>query len=168
MIQPARNSTSAQQVPTARRAQITELVHATCETLDREAFEDYLALFHSDAWYEILVYSPDIQKDMVWLAHDKRALTELLSMAPRHARQLGTYFRQSNVEQIQTDDRHHLFSVTSSVMVVYTEIDGASRLFAVARYHDQVSIASGQAPLLVKRSVRLETRDLGAGTHLLI
>lgn len=167
-MQPVRNSTSAQQVPAASRTQITELVHATCETLDREAFEDYLALFHSDAWYEIVVYSPDIQKDMVWLAHDKRALTELLNMAPRHARQLGKYFRQSNVEQIRMDDGHDLFSVTSSIVIVYTEIDGSSRLFAVARYHDQVSLASGQAPLLVKRIVRLETRDLGAGTHLLI
>lgn len=165
-MQTAQTSTSERQVPVATRTQITELVHATCESLDREAFQDYLAHFHSDAWYEILVYSPDIHKDMIWLAHDKGELTELLNMVPKHARQLGTYFRQANVEQIREDEGSGLFSVISSVMVVYTEIDGSSRLFAVARYHDKVCFASDHLPLVLKRTVRLETRDLGAGTHL--
>ena len=165
-MQAVQNSTSNQQLSAAERTQITEFIHSSCATLDREAFEDYLALFHPEARYEVVVYSPDIRKDMIWLAHDKCELTELLKMVPSHARQLGRYFRQSNVEQIQKDEGSGLFSVTSSVVVIYTEIDGSSRLFAVARYHDKVRIASDQMPLLVKRVVQLETRDLGTGSHL--
>jgi methanesulfonate monooxygenase subunit beta len=50
--------------------------------------------------------------------------------------------------------------------VVYkTALDGgATGLFAVGKYFDTVSL-EGEEPLLTGRDVRLDTRDLGIGSH---
>ena len=43
---------------------------------------------------------------------------------------------------------------------------GSSKLFAVGRYHDRLR-RDGERWLLTERVVRLQTRQLGVGSHLL-
>jgi hypothetical protein len=42
---------------------------------------------------------------------------------------------------------------------------GATSLFAVSKYFDTVTLEE-EAPLLASRNVRLDTRELGIGSHL--
>jgi len=50
--------------------------------------------------------------------------------------------------------------------VFRTQLDGgATELFAVGRFHDTVKLDGGTAKL-VKRVVRLDTRQLGYGYHI--
>ena len=51
-----------------------------------------------------------------------------------------------------------------SVKFSYTGLDGVSNVFAAGRYNDIIDV-SGNRPLLRAREVRLDTRDLGGGTH---
>ena len=57
-----------------------------------------------------------------------------------------------------------LLAAVSSVLVINTDLEGRSTLFAAGRYLDQVDM-TGEAPLLAARTVHLETRDLGIGSH---
>jgi methanesulfonate monooxygenase small subunit len=64
------------------------------------------------------------------------------------------------------DDSGRRAEVTSTFQVFRTRLDGgATELYAVGRYFDTVD-CSGEAPKLVARHVRLDTRDLHWGTHL--
>ena len=54
----------------------------------------------------------------------------------------------------------------TSVVIYRTALDGGStELFAVGKYFDTVSLA-GDGPLLKSRNVRLDTRELGIGSHM--
>jgi len=56
--------------------------------------------------------------------------------------------------------------VISALQVFRTALDGgATELFGVARLIDTVKL-DGQAPKLARRHVRMETRQLGYGTHI--
>jgi methanesulfonate monooxygenase small subunit len=56
-------------------------------------------------------------------------------------------------------------AVVSTLQVYKTTLDGgATELFAIGRYLDTVSVENA-APRLMKRIVRLETRQFGFGYH---
>jgi methanesulfonate monooxygenase subunit beta len=53
----------------------------------------------------------------------------------------------------------------SALQVFRTQLDGgATELFAVGRLRDTVSL-NGDVPKLARRTVRLDTRQLGYGYH---
>jgi methanesulfonate monooxygenase small subunit len=56
-------------------------------------------------------------------------------------------------------------SVVSALQVFRTAIDGgATALFAVGKVHDTVTL-HGDDARLAKRVIRLDTRELGIGSH---
>ena len=56
--------------------------------------------------------------------------------------------------------------VVSSLQIYRTALNGgATELYAVGKYFDTVALEGGQ-PRLLSRHVKLDTRDLGWGTHL--
>ncbi len=57
-----------------------------------------------------------------------------------------------------------LFATTTYLTVVYTDLDGASSVFCVGRYHDRLAIDDRGARLM-SRCFRMETRDIGPGCH---
>jgi hypothetical protein len=59
------------------------------------------------------------------------------------------------------DDR---YSAVSYVTVTYTNLDGASAIFCVARYHDDIA-GGGNGLRLMSRRFQMETRDIGTGCH---
>ena len=140
------------------------LVYRSCMTLDAEDFAGYLALCGPEFRYRITTYSPELKKDMVWLDHNRTDLANMLDMVSEHVRLPGKFFRHATVYAIEPDGADRA-KVTTALSVYYTDPDGDSRVFAVGRYLDVVSVADG-GPRLVSREARLETRGLGPGSHL--
>ena len=143
--------------------QVRQLVGQACAYLDAEDFDGFLGLCAREFRYQITVYSPEISKKMIWLNHDLKGLEALFAVLPEHVRLLGTLFRHVSVYRIAWEDSKRA-SVTSSFLVVHTDPDGQSRLFAAGRYHDTV-LVSGDVPRLLSRTVQLETRDIGEGSQ---
>jgi methanesulfonate monooxygenase small subunit len=57
-------------------------------------------------------------------------------------------------------------AVVSALQVFRTALDGGdTSLFAVGKVYDTVNLADGKA-LLAKRVLRLDTRQLGIGSHI--
>jgi methanesulfonate monooxygenase subunit beta len=77
----------------------------------------------------------------------------------------GRFLRHATVYEIGPGPRPGELAVVSAVTVHYTNPDGETRVFAVGRYHDVVTVGTGAARL-ASREVRLETRALEPGSHL--
>jgi len=141
------------------------LVYRSCMTLDAEDFAGYMALCDGDYRYRITTYSPELHKDMLWLDHGRKDLAAMLEMVPEHVRLPGKFLRHATVYAVEPGEGPGEVKAVSTLSVYYTDPDGETRVFAVGRYHDVV-VADAEGAKLRSREVRLETRALGAGSHL--
>jgi methanesulfonate monooxygenase small subunit len=70
------------------------------------------------------------------------------------------------VYTVEVDEAAQQATVVSALQVFKTSLDGgATELFAVGRYIDTVK-CGGEAPKLLKRVVKLDTRQFGFGYHI--
>ena len=148
------------------RTAIEELVYRSCLTLDEKNFNAYLDLCDGDFRYTITANSPEIRKDMIWLEHDKPGMQTLFTNLPRHNSEHAPLTRHATVYTVEYDTAQRQASVVSALQVFKTSLDGgATELFAVGRYLDTVKL-NGAQPKLLKRVVKLDTRQFGFGYHI--
>lgn len=146
-----------------QRQAIEELVYRSCLALDARDFKAFLDLCDAEFRYSITTHSPEIRRDMVWLDHDRKGMETLFTNLPRHNSDHSPLTRHATVYTVDLEGQEA--SVVSALQVFRTQLDGgATELFAVGRFHDTVKLDGGTAKL-VKRVVRLETRQLGYGYH---
>jgi methanesulfonate monooxygenase small subunit len=87
-------------------------------------------------------------------------------MLPKHNSDHSPLTRHASVYLVEYDEARKEASVVTSLVVYKTQLDGgATELFAVGKYFDTVSL-EGDTPLLAGRNVRLDTRELGIGSHI--
>jgi methanesulfonate monooxygenase small subunit len=134
--------------------------------LDERDFEGFLKLCDADFRYTIHTYAPEIRGEMVWLDHDKAGMQTLFRNLPRHHSDPSPLTRHVTVYTVAFDEPRTQATVVSALQVFRTTLDGGeTSLFAVGKWHDTVKLADGKA-LLGKRAVRLDTRQLGMGSHI--
>ena len=150
----------------ADRIAIEELVYRSCLALDERNFKAYLDLCDESFRYTIAAYSPEIRKDMIWLEHDKPGMQLLFTNLPRHISDHSPLTRHAIVYTVEFAIEQKHANVVSALQVFKTSLDGGvTELFAVGRYLDTVKVDGGP-PKLIKRVVKLETRQFGFGNHI--
>ena len=148
------------------RVAIEELVYRSCLALDAKNFKAYLDLCDEGFRYTITAFSPEIRKDMIWLDHDKPEMQLLFNNLPRHISDHSPLTRHTIVYTVEYATDQKEATVLSALQVFKTTLDGgATELFAVGRYLDTVKVDGGP-PKLIKRVVKLETRQFGFGYHI--
>jgi methanesulfonate monooxygenase small subunit len=148
------------------RDAISELICRSCMTLDAKNFSAYLELCDPAYRYAITAYSPEIRKDMTWLEHDKAGMQTLFANLPKHNSDQSPLTRHVTVYTVKPSDDGQQAEVVSAVQVFRTSLDGgATELYGVARLIDTVKLDGG-SPKLASRVVRMETRQLGFGSHI--
>ena len=146
-----------------QRRQIEELVYRSCMALDDRDYKGFLALCDPGFRYKVTAYSPEIRKDMVWLDHDRKGMETLFTNLPRHNSDHAPLVRHATVYTVKVDGQQA--EVVSALQVFRTALDGgATELFAVARMVDTVKLDNG-TPKLAQRLIKMETRQLGFGSH---
>ena len=146
------------------RHQIEELVYRSCLALDDRDFKAFLDLCDESFRYKATTYSPEIRKDMVWLDHDKRGMETLFTNLPRHNSDHSPLTRHATVYTVKQQGTEA--EVVSALQVFRTALDGgATELYSVARLIDTVKLDGG-TPKLARRVVKIETRQLGFGSHI--
>ena len=156
------------------RAVAEDVIYTGCLLLDAQDFAGWLEHATSDLTYRITAHSPEIRKEMTWLEHDRAGLLALFELLPRHHVNHAQWSRHAVVYQVTQISKTEVQTV-SSVLIHHTVVDvgdvhvdaGATRVFAVGRYHDRLRHEQGRW-LLAERTARLETRQLGIGTHLIV
>jgi len=146
--------------------ELVELIYRSCLDLDNQDFAGWLDLCAPEFRYTITTYSPEIRKEMVWLDHDREGMEGLFKMLPKHNSDHSPLMRHASVYLVEHDEGGKSASVVTSLVVYKTQLDGgATELFAVGKYFDRVGLES-DTPLLTSRNVRLDTRQLGIGSHI--
>ncbi|MGH7684681.1 MAG: aromatic-ring-hydroxylating dioxygenase subunit beta [Vulcanimicrobiaceae bacterium] len=144
---------------------LSDFLYRICLSLDARNFKDWIDVCAEGFTYSISAWSPEIRKDVVFLDLDLDGLTTLVKHLPRHNTDQSAFTRHMNVYVIEAQTEEGLYSAISSVVIYRTELDGGTtRPFALGRYHDKVR-ATPEGWRFVAREVRLETRNLGIGTH---
>jgi methanesulfonate monooxygenase small subunit len=147
-----------------QREKIEELVYRSCMALDDRDFKGFLALCDDGFRYKVTAYSPEIRKDMVWLDHDKKGMETLFTQLPRHNSDHSPLTRHATVYTVRMNGTQA--EVVSALQVFRTALDGgATELYSVARLVDTVKLDGGE-PKLAQRVVKIETRQLGFGSHI--
>lgn len=141
---------------------IRELIARSCMAMDREDFKSYLTLCAENFRYRISAFSHELRRKMLWLDVDRSGLEGIFLMIPQHVRLQGTMRRLVSVYTIESkvDDK----ALVTSSLVTHTDLTGKSLLFATGEFVDEVDVG-GEAPRLITRDVVLDTRMLGAGSH---
>jgi methanesulfonate monooxygenase small subunit len=146
--------------------EIVELIYRSCLNLDNYDFAGWLDLCAPEFRYTITTYSPEIRREMVWLDHDREGMEGLFKMLPKHNSDHSPLTRHASVYLVEHDEGEKSASVVTSLVVYKTQLDGgATELFVVGKYFDTVWLESDR-PLLTSRNVRLDTRQLGIGSHI--
>lgn len=148
-----------------------DIVYRSCLLLDEENFMGWLEeCCTEDFEYEIRAYSPEIRKEMTWLKHNKEELRTLIKLLPVQNLDASPILRHVVVGLVSCS--HSSATVTSSVAFFRTREEGddphldtgATYLFAAGRYNDVIDVGNGKA-ILKRRTLHLQTRDLGIGCH---
>ena len=127
-------------------------------------FRSFLALCDAGFRYKVTAYSPEIRKDMTWLDHDRAGMEALFTQLPRHNSDHSPLTRHATVYTVKMNGQ--TAEVVTALQVFRTALDGgATELYAVARLVDTVKLNGGE-PKLAQRVVKVETRQLGYGTHI--
>jgi methanesulfonate monooxygenase small subunit len=148
------------------RIAVEELVYRSCLSLDASDHAGFLELCHPEFRYVVEAYGPEIRRNMVWLDHDKRGMEALFRNLPRHHSDRSPLSRHATVYTVKIDERASEAQVVSALQVFQTALDGgATALFAVGKLYDTAKLEDA-GPRLLRRTLRLDTRMLGIGSHI--
>ena len=156
------------------RAGIEQAIYQGLLHLDARKFELWLHATAPEFRYRIEAHSPELRKRMTWLAHDRDGLRALLELLPKHHTNSAVWTRHGVVYTIASSGPDS-WNVVTSLAAYHTVVDvgdahaqaGSSHLFAVGRYHDVIRLIDG-AWVLSERTVRLDTLQLGIGSHFIV
>ncbi len=150
----------------ANRTQVEDLVYDTCMLLDARDFKSFLDHCDQQFEYKLSAYSPEIKREMTWLDHDRAEMEDLFNTLPKHNTDPSPLTRNAVVYKVDVDETGKRASVVSALQVFKTAVNGGvTQLFAIGKYFDTVAL-DGNAPRLLARHVKLDTRDLGWGHHI--
>jgi methanesulfonate monooxygenase small subunit len=153
-------------------ALVRDTIYRSTVLLDRQDWNEWLAHCDDGFQYAIRAFSPEINKDVTYLALDREGLASLVKLLPKHNTDHSPLTRHTSVYTVDVDEQAHSAKAISSVIVYQNLLDGInshidageSRLFLVGTYLDALKIENNKAKF-VSREVRIENRRLDKGSH---
>lgn len=151
-------------------ALVRDTIYRSTISLDQQDWNGWLALCDDEFQYAIRSWSPEINKDMTYLALDRKGLANMVKLLPKHNTDHSPLTRHTSLYTV--DIENGAAKAVSSVIVFQNMLDGInshidageSRLFLVGKYIDTLKVDGNRATFL-SREVRLENRRLDKGSH---
>lgn len=151
---------------------VRDTIYRATLMLDDQNWDGWLGLCDESFHYAIKAFSPEINRDMIYLQGTRKEMQTMVKLLPKHNTDHSPLKRQTTVYTVDIDDDGKTATAISSFIVYQNLLDGTnshidageSRLFVVGRYIDTLSI-DGTKPLFLSREVRLENRRLDKGSH---
>jgi methanesulfonate monooxygenase subunit beta len=153
-------------------ALVRDTIYRSAILLDQEQWNDWLSHCDDAFQYAIRAWSPEISKDVTYLALDRSGLATMVRLLPKHNTDHSPLTRHTSVYTVDVDEAGRSAKAVSSVVVYQTMLDGInshidageSRLFLVGKYIDTFTLRDDKAKFL-SREVRIENRRLDKGSH---
>ncbi len=151
---------------------IEKAIYKAALALDANDWTGWLDLCDESFAYAITSFSPEINKDMTYFGGDKKELTGLMEMLPKHNTDHSPLHRHTTVYSVKVSDDEKSAEAISSVAIYQNMLDGInshldageSRLFVIGKYYDKFLIKNGE-PKFANRETKLENRRLDKGSH---
>lgn len=140
------------------------LLAQSCELLDQERFEEWLDLFTEDARYEATTWSPELNRDQVWLRLNKAELASLVRNVNNHIRDRATRSHLARLVELVPNGHSNRYNSTARFVLLRTDEAGETSVYLTGRYLDVVQV-EGDVFRLAARHVRLDTRLFAIGSH---
>ncbi len=153
-------------------ALVRDTIYRSTISLDQQDWDGWLAHCDDKFQYAIRAWSPEINKDVTYLALDRNGLAGIIKLLPKHNTDHSPLTRHTSVYTVDVDEGQKSANAVSSVIVYQNLLDGInshidageSRLFLVGKYIDTFKIENNKAAFLT-REVRIENRRLDKGSH---
>lgn len=151
---------------------VRDTIYRSTMLLDQQDWAGWLAHCDDDFEYAIRAWSPEINKDMTYLALDRQGLDNLIKLLPKHNTDHSPLTRHTSVYAVDVDEDGQTAAAVSSVIVYQNLLDGInshvdageSRLFLIGKYNDIFKIENNKATFK-SRELRIENRRLDKGSH---
>lgn len=151
---------------------VRDTIYRATIALDGQEWNDWLALCSEDFYYVITSFSPEINKDMIYMEGDLKEMTSVIDLLPKHNTDHSPLRRHTSVYTVDVAEDGKSASAVSSFVVYQNMLDGnnshidsgESRLFLIGKYIDDLVIENDQVKFL-KREVKLDNRRLDKGSH---
>jgi methanesulfonate monooxygenase subunit beta len=151
---------------------VRDTIYRATLLLDDQKWDQWLDLCDDSFHYVIKSFSPEINRDMIYLQGSRKDIATMVKLLPKHNTDHSPLKRHTTVYTVDIADDDRAASAVSSFVVFQNLLDGVnshidageSRLFLVGRYIDTLKIENGKARF-VRREVRLENRRLDKGSH---
>ena len=151
---------------------VRDTIYRATIALDGQEWNDWLALCSEDFYYVITSFSPEINKDMIYMEGDLKEMTSVIDLLPKHNTDHSPLRRHTSVYTVDVAEDGKSASAVSSFVVYQNMLDGnnshidsgESRLFLIGKYIDDLVIENNQVKFL-KREVKLDNRRLDKGSH---
>ncbi|MGD9786252.1 MAG: aromatic-ring-hydroxylating dioxygenase subunit beta [Hyphomicrobiaceae bacterium] len=151
---------------------VRDTIYQATMALDDQKWEDWLDLCDADFHYAITAFSPEINRDMIYLQGARKEMETLVRLLPKHNTDHSPLRRHTSVYKVNVSDDGSSATAVSSFVIYQNLLDGInshidageSRLFVVGKYYDTFKL-NGHGAKFVKREVRLDNRRLDKGSH---
>lgn len=151
---------------------VRDTIYKATLALDDQKWDDWLDLCEDEFHYAIKAFSPEINKDMIYLQGSRKDMSTMMRMLPKHNTDHSPLKRHTSVYTVDVSPDAKSATAVSSFVVYQNMLDGInshidageSRLFLVGRYYDTFKL-DGDKARFVKREVRLDNRRLDKGSH---
>lgn len=153
-------------------ALVRDTIYRSAILLDKQSWDEWLTHCDKEFQYAIRAWSPEINKDMTYLALDWEGLASMFKLLPKHNTDHSPLTRHTSVYTVDLDEGGKTAKAISSFVVYQNLLDGtnahvdagSSRLFLIGKYIDTFKIDQNKATFL-SREVRLDNRRLDKGSH---
>jgi methanesulfonate monooxygenase small subunit len=161
---------------TGLAASVRDVIYRSALLLDGGQTPEWLDTHCSvDFHYSVTTYSPEIRREQEWFGGSRDELFELIRLLPRHNSDHAALSRHVSVYAVDVSDDGSSAEATSVVAVYQTLLDGqnshldagSTRLLCTGKYHDRLRL-DGDQPVLQRRNLRLDTREWGTGSHVIL
>ncbi|MCB1526737.1 MAG: nuclear transport factor 2 family protein [Hyphomicrobiaceae bacterium] len=151
---------------------VRDTIYRATMALDDQKWDDWLNLCDEEFHYRISAFSPEINKDMIYLQGKRKDMEGLVKLLPKHNTDHSPLRRHTSVYTVEVADDMSSAEAVSSFVIYQNMLDGVnshldsgeSRLFLVGKYYDKFKLEDGKAKF-VNREVRLDNRRLDKGSH---
>ena len=151
---------------------VRDTIYRATLLLDDQQWDQWLELCDDSFHYAIKSFSPEINRDMIYLQGTRKELATMVKLLPKHNTDHSPLKRHATVYTVDVGKGGKTATAVTSLVVYQNMLDGINshidsgenHLFLIGRYIDKFKI-NGAGAKLVEREVRLETRRLDKGSH---
>ena len=151
---------------------VRDTIYRATLLLDDQKWDQWLELCDDSFHYAIKSFSPEINRDMIYLQGTRKELATMVKLLPKHNTDHGRLTRHATNYTVELDPSLNEAQATTSFACYRTMLDGInshidsgeSQLFLIGKYYDRFRLGE-DGPKFSERNVFLDTRRLDKGSH---